>query len=123
MIGYVTIGVSDLPRAKAFYEGIFADKGAKFIWDLGRIHFMSVGRDKPMLAICEPYDKNDPVPGNGVMVAFTAESKEEVDMLYDKAIRLGATCDGAPGQRVPDRFYGAYARDPDGNKICFFIFA
>ncbi|HCT32601.1 MAG TPA: VOC family protein, partial [Sulfitobacter sp.] len=28
-----------------------------------------------------------------------------------------------PGQRVPDRFYGAYVRDLDGNKLCFFKFA
>jgi predicted lactoylglutathione lyase len=122
MIGYVTIGVNDMDRAKAFYSALFADKGAKVITDMGRIAFISVARGQPMLAVCEPYDKNDPQPGNGGMIAFTADSKEEVKTLYDKAIELGATCDGAPGQRIPDRFYGAYARDPDGNKICFFIF-
>ena len=49
-------------------------------------------------------------------------SKEDVDALYDRAIALGATCDGPPGQRIPDRFYGAYLRDLDKNKICFFVF-
>ncbi|MBM1473585.1 VOC family protein, partial [Sulfitobacter mediterraneus] len=45
-----------------------------------------------------------------------------VDQLHQKALDLGATCDGPPGQRIPDRFYGAYVRDPDGNKLCFFVF-
>ena len=122
MIGYVTIGVKDMERAKTFYSELFAEKGGRVVIDSGRIAFISVAKGQPMVAVCEPYDKNDPAPGNGTMVAFTAESKEEVDKMYDRAIELGATCDGKPGQRIPDRFYGAYARDPDGNKFCFFVF-
>lgn len=122
MIGYVTLGVNDMERAKAFYGDLFAIKGAKVVIDQGRIAFVSVARGQPMLAVCEPYDKGDPQPGNGAMVAFTADNKDEVKVLYDRAIELGATCDGAPGQRIPDRFYGAYVRDLDGNKICFFVF-
>jgi predicted lactoylglutathione lyase len=56
------------------------------------------------------------------MVAIPAGSKEAVDKFYHKAIELGATCDGEPGQRIPDMFYGAYVRDPDGNKLAFFEF-
>ena len=122
MIGYVTIGVNDMERAKEFYMDLFADNGAKMVTDLGRIAFVSTGRGQPMLAVAEPYDKGDPQPGNGNMIAFTAASKEDVDALYDRAIALGATCDGPPGQRIPDRFYGAYLRDLDKNKICFFVF-
>ncbi|MEM1164629.1 MAG: VOC family protein, partial [Pseudomonadota bacterium] len=77
---------------------------------------------EPMVAVCEPYDKNDPQPGNGTMLAFAASSKEEAASLYAKALELGGSDEGEPGQRVPDRFYGAYARDPDGNKICFYVF-
>ena len=77
---------------------------------------------EPMISVCVPYNKEDPHPGNGVMVAFAAESKPAVDAMYQNAIALGATDEGEPGQRVPDRFYGAYVRDPDGNKLCFFIF-
>ncbi|MDF1726783.1 MAG: VOC family protein [Sulfitobacter sp.] len=122
MIGYVTLGVNDMDKAKQFYGDLFADKGGKVVMDQGRIAFVSVGRGHPMLAICKPYDKGDPAPGNGTMVAFTAEDKEEVDRMHARALELGATDDGKPGQRIPDRFYGAYARDPDGNKICFFVF-
>ena len=42
-----------------------------------------------------------------------------VDKLYAKAIELGASDEGEPGERMPV-FYGAYVRDLDGNKLCFF---
>lgn len=122
MIGYTTIGVSDMEQAKQFYCDLFADQGAKVVIDAGRIAFIGAGRDKPMLAVCTPYDGNTPTPGNGAMLAFAASTKEEVDTMYAKAISLGAADEGEPGQRVPDRFYGAYARDHDGNKLCFYIF-
>ncbi len=122
MIGYTTIGVSDMARAKAFYTELFAEQGAKVVVDTGRIAFIGTKRGEPMLAVCEPYDKQAPTPGNGGMVAFPASTKEEAEALYNKAISLGATDDGAPGQRIPDRFYGGYVHDPDGNKLCFFVF-
>ena len=75
-----------------------------------------------MVAVCIPYGEQPNHPGNGNMIAFTAESKENADALYHKAIELGATCDGEPGQRIPDVFYGAYVRDPDGNKLAFYVF-
>ncbi|WP_339764295.1 VOC family protein [uncultured Sulfitobacter sp.] len=123
MIGYTTVGTADMERAKKFYCDLFDSKGAKVLVDAGRIAMIGTGRGTPMIAVCEPYDKKAPTPGNGVMVAFTAETKPEVDEIYARAIELGATCDGPPGQRVPDRFYGAYVRDHDGNKLCFFKFA
>ncbi|MFL1483556.1 VOC family protein [Marinobacter sp. LN3S78] len=122
MIGYVTIGVSDMGRAKAFYSDLLADLGASVLMDMERIAFLGKSMGKPMLAVCTPYDKEPNHPGNGNMVAINPGSKEMVDKLYHKAIELGATCDGEPGQRIPDRFYGAYIRDHDGNKVAFFHF-
>lgn len=122
MIGYTTLGVSDMERAKTFYADLFAAQGAKVVIDMGRIAFIGTKRGEPMLAVCEPYDKGAPTPGNGTMVAFPASTKEEAEALYHRAIELGATDEGAPGQRIPDRFYGGYVRDPDGNKLCFFVF-
>lgn len=122
MIGYTTLGVTDLEAAKTFYSDLFADQGGKVVIDAGRIAFVGCNRGEPMLALCTPYDGEAPTAGNGTMVAFTAASKEDADQMYAKAISLGATCDGAPGQRVEDRFYGAYVRDADNNKLCFFVF-
>lgn len=122
MIGYVTIGVNDMEKAKSFYTELLAPLGAKVLMDMGRIAMIGTGMDAPMLAVCVPHNEKDPAPGNGNMVALNPGSKENVDKLYHKAIELGATDEGAPGQRIEDMFYGAYFRDPDGNKVCFFQF-
>lgn len=122
MIGYTTLGVKDLDRAKAFYAGLFADKGAKVQVDVGRLAMIGTSTSEPMIAVCVPYNEEAPTAGNGTMVAFKADSKEHVGQMYNKAIELGATCDGAPGQRIEDMFYGAYVHDLDGNKLCFFVF-
>ena len=122
MIGYVTIGVSDMDSAKSFYASLLEDMGASVTVDMERIAFIGKSMGEPMLAVCIPYDEQPNHPGNGNMVAISAGTKENVDKLYHKAIELGATCDGEPGQRIPDMFYGAYVRDPDGNKLAFFVF-
>ena len=122
MIGYVTVGVSDMTRAKAFYSSLLTDFDARVLVDMGRICFIGKKMSEPMLAVCIPYDEQPHDPGNGNMVALHPGSKEAVDTTYHKAIELGATCDGEPGQRIPDQFYGAYVRDPDGNKIAFYHF-
>ncbi|WP_170790181.1 VOC family protein [Ruegeria lacuscaerulensis] len=123
MIGYVTIGVSDMERAKKFYTELLSDRGAKVVNDVGRIAFIGTKPGEAMLAVCEPYDGNECSVGNGVMISFAAESEDEIKTLYSKALSLGATDEGAPGVRVPGRFTGAYVRDHDGNKICFYMFA
>ena len=122
MIGYTTLGVSDMDRAKAFYCDLFADRGAKVVIDAGRIAMIGCKRGEPMVAVCTPYNGEALSVGNGTMIAFTAETKEEAAALYERAISLGATDEGAPGQRIEDRFYGAYVRDLDGHKICFYVF-
>ena len=119
MIGYVTIGTNDIEKAKAFYTELLEPLGAKVLMDMGRIAFIGTGTDQPMLAVCTPHDENTPAPGNGNMLAFPAGSRENVDKLYARAIELGATDEGEPGERMPV-FYGAYFRDPDGNKAVFY---
>ena len=122
MIGYVTIGVSDMNKAKAFYTDLLADLDARVLMDIGRLAFIGKNMGEPMLAVCEPYNQEPNHPGNGNMVAIHPGSKEAVDTFYRKALELGASCDGEPGQRIPDKFYGAYVKDPDGNKLAFFHF-
>jgi len=122
MIGYVTIGVNDMEKAKLFYLDLLSDLGAKVLVDIGRVALIGSSMDEPCLAVCIPYNEEDPQPGNGNMVAINPGSKEKVDSYYHKAITLGGTCEGVPGQRIDDVFYGAYFRDPDGNKVAFFQF-
>ena len=119
MIGYVTIGVNDMEKGKAFWTELLEPLGAQMLMDMGRIALLGTAPDQPMLAVCTPYDEGDPNPGNGNMVAFAAGSREKVDELYAKAIAMGATDEGPAGERMPT-FYGGYFRDPDGNKAVFF---
>jgi hypothetical protein len=105
-----------------FCSMLLADLGASVILEMDRIAFIGKSMDQPMLAVCIPYNEEDPHPGNGSMFAIGAGTKENVDTMYHKAISLGASCDGEPGQRIPDMFYGAYVRDPDGNKMAFYVF-
>jgi predicted lactoylglutathione lyase len=122
MIGYVTLGVSDMEKAKKFYTDLLGDLDAKVLLDLDRIAFIGKNMGSPMLAVCKPFNGEPNHPGNGNMLALQPGSKEAVDAHYNKAIELGATCDGEPGQRIPNQFYGAYVKDPDGNKLAFFHF-
>ena len=119
MLGYVTVGVSDMERACDFYGALLEEVGGKQLFGQDRIKFYGTDPGSPMLAICIPYDENDPAPGNGNMIAIPGGSREGVDKLYQKAIQLGASDEGEPGERLPV-FYGAYVRDLDGNKLCFF---
>jgi catechol 2,3-dioxygenase-like lactoylglutathione lyase family enzyme len=119
MIGYVTIGVNDMDRAVAFYSALLGEIGGSQLMGMDRIKFFGTGDGGAMLAICIPYDEKDPQPGNGNMVAIPGGSREGVDKLYARARELGASDEGEPGERVPV-FYGAYVRDLDGNKLCFF---
>ncbi len=118
MIAYVTIGTADIEKAKAFYLSVLADIGASVMMDLGRLAAIGTPSGGPMLAVCTPYNGEPASPGNGNMVSIAPGSKELVDALHAKALEQGATDEGAPGQRM-DGFYGAYFRDPDGNKVCF----
>ena len=119
MLGYTTIGVTDMDRSVAFYDALLAEVGAKQTFGMDRIKFYGTG-EGAMLAICIPYNEEPPNCGNGNMVAIPGGSREGVDKMYAKAIELGATDEGEPGERIPDVFYGSYVRDPDGNKLCFF---
>lgn len=117
MLAYVTLGTNDTGKALAFYDALMPELGAKRFFDNGRLYFYGTGPGQPMLAIGGSYDGAPASAGNGVMPALACKDKETVDKAYRKAIELGARCEGEPGNRMPT-FYGAYFRDPDGNKIC-----
>ena len=118
MIGYTTIGTSDIDKACAFYDDLLGLIGASQVMGMDRIKFYGTG-EGAMLAICIPYDEQNQGCGNGNMVAINAGDRATVDKLYAKAMELGASDEGEPGERMPI-FYGAYVRDLDGNKLCFY---
>ena len=120
MIGYVTFGTNDLQRGARFYDALAAEMDTPRMMDFDT--FIAWGKpDGPAgVAITKPFDGEAATVGNGVMVALEANSKEQVQRLYDIALANGGTDDGPPGPRG-DGFYAGYFRDPDGNKLNAFV--
>ena len=127
MLGYITMGSNDLPRARAFYDGLLGTIGAKRIMDfgddLGGFTMWGTTMEQPGIAVTSPYNKEPASIGNGNMAALVVLERAQVDALHAKALELGGACEGPPGVRGdegPQAFYGAYFRDLDGNKLCAF---
>ena len=119
MIGYATIGANDLERASKFYDAVLAPLGGARAFANERMQFYMSPSIPGMIAVCKPYDEQKATAGNGSMFGLAAASREQVDAIHAAAIAAGGLDEGAPGMRT-DTFYGAYFRDPDGNKICAF---
>lgn len=117
MIAYTTLGTHDLARAAAFYDAVLAELGAKRFMEEPD-YYIAWGNSEhgAGLGITWPFNKEPASVGNGTMVALGASSREQVDRVYARAIELGGTDEGAPGQRYSG-FYAAYFRDLDGNKL------
>ncbi|RJF91353.1 VOC family protein [Sphingomonas cavernae] len=121
MLDHVGFAVSDIKRARAFYEKALAPLGITLIMEVGpdlteaggtALGFGSEG--KPFFWIGD----NERV-GEGTHVAFTAKTRAEVHAFYDAALAAGGADNGAPGLRPhyhPD-YYGGFVKDPDGVNV------
>ena len=115
---HVSLGSNDMARALAFYDAALGALGLKRVMDFAP-HAVGYGTDHPEFWIQTPHDENRASIGNGVHIGFAADSESQVAAFYDAALKHGGTDDGAPGPR-PDygpHYYGAFVRDPDGNKL------
>ncbi len=118
MIGYSTFGTNDIERAKAFYDAVLGPLGGRQVMPMaGGVIYG--GGDGAAFGITAPFDGQPASAGNGAMIALRARDPAMVQAVYDKAIELGAVCEGPPGERGPGR-HAAYFRDLDGNKLCVF---
>lgn len=123
MFSHVFLGVTDFERALAFYQPLMAclEVPRRFCDpDRPWAGWQTPETTRPLFVIGKPYDQQPHTPGNGQMVAFTAASRAMVDAAYMVALALGGTSEGEPGLRPQyhEHYYGAYFRDPDGNKLC-----
>jgi len=123
MLSHVCLGIGDFTRALMFYQGVMRTLGmeTKFV-DHARpwAGFKHPDRERPLLIIGPPFDGGPASAGNGQLTGLLATTRAMVDKAYAVALALGGTCEGPPGLRPeyhPD-YYGAYFRDPDGNKLC-----
>jgi catechol 2,3-dioxygenase-like lactoylglutathione lyase family enzyme len=121
MIGYVTLGTNDLPRAAKFYDAIAAELGAGRFMEMENFIAWGSPGGGAGIGLTKPYDGNPASVGNGVMVAFQAQDRAQVDRIYEIAMSMDAQDEGPPGPRGDSGFYAAYFRDPDGNKLNAFV--
>jgi predicted lactoylglutathione lyase len=120
MIGYVTVGTNDLNKAAEFYDKICGECGMGRFMTTDRLIAWGGSGGGAGFGVALPYDGKPMTVGNGVMAAFGAKDKAQVDRVYKLALLLGATCESPPGQRS-EQFYAAYFRDPEGNKLNAFV--
>ncbi|AKH43109.1 catechol 2,3-dioxygenase-like lactoylglutathione lyase family enzyme [Altererythrobacter atlanticus] len=121
MIGYVTLGTSDLERAARFYDAIAAEMGVGRMMEEPGVYIAWGALDGGAgIAATKPFDGQPASVGNGTMVALEARDEEQVARLHRIALDHGGSDEGAPGPRG-EMFYAAYFRDPDGNKLNAFV--
>ena len=118
-LGHGTVGSNDLAKAKSFYDELLWLAGVTPMFEHpsgGRVYGIN---GSLFFVVLGPYDGKPATVGNGSMHGFRFDSREEVNAFHAKALELGGTNEGAPGERAP-KFYMSYFRDLDGNKLCAF---
>ena len=118
MFSHIVLGADDIAAAQKFYDAILGALGyapAQATPDGSR--FMYVG-ENGVLIITKPRNGEPATYANGGTVGFSAATPELVDAFYAAGLANGGTDEGAPGPReVMPGSYGAYLRDPTGNKL------
>jgi catechol 2,3-dioxygenase-like lactoylglutathione lyase family enzyme len=116
------LGCNDLDKARAFYDATFAALG---------VEPLPVPKEYPMIryklpggpgfAVGAARDGQPATHANGGTILFGADSEEQVAAWHAAGLANGGTCEGQPEAKpqAPGS-YGAYLRDPDGNKLAAF---
>ncbi|MBL4634728.1 MAG: VOC family protein [Kofleriaceae bacterium] len=113
----MTIGTNDFERALQFYDELLSTIEVERLWKTDSMAAWGPSRQETALCLTTPFDGNPASVGNGVMIALKVGTREQVHALHARAIELGGTDEGAPGERGEHGFYGGYFRDLDGNKL------
>ena len=117
MIDHISVGVSDLERSARFYEVTLAPLGLSRL--VTRPATVGFGKSYPEFWINLRAGMSPIPPESGSHICLRAKSAAEVDAFHAAALNAGGSDDGAPGLRPHDRvrYYAAFIRDPDGNRI------
>jgi catechol 2,3-dioxygenase-like lactoylglutathione lyase family enzyme len=120
MLSHLSLGVSDLDRAQAFYDAVLAPLGVVRVWRLHDAigYGMPGGQDKLALFLKDP-SGGSLAAGPGFHLAFAAPSQEAVGAFHAAAMANGGSDEGAPGRRphYGETYFAAFVRDPDGHKL------
>jgi catechol 2,3-dioxygenase-like lactoylglutathione lyase family enzyme len=118
MFSHVTLGSNDLENARRFYAPVMAALGLTEPFQAPNL-IVYGDLAGPKLFIVPPFDGCAATTGNGTHVALLATSRAAVDAFHAAALANGGSDEGIPGlrQHYHPNYYGAYVRDPDGNKL------
>jgi len=124
VFSHITVGTNDLAKSSAFYDALLLPLGLQrrqVAPDGGppSVCWVSPGSLLPRFYVYMPFNRATASAGNGSMVAFLAPGNDAVDAAYAAGISAGGKDEGGPGERLNygAGYYGAYLRDPDGNKV------
>jgi catechol 2,3-dioxygenase-like lactoylglutathione lyase family enzyme len=120
MFSHVTVGSNDVAKAKLFYDGLGRALGIERLADYPSAVGYGRKGGRPQLWVLNPVDRQAATVGNGITVGLEASDRRAVDAAYAAGLSAGGKDEGPPGLRphYHPNYYGAYLRDPDGNKVC-----
>lgn len=122
VLTHVAVGTNDLEKARSFHDKVLGALGLTRMFD--EDHRSFYGKDGIALLVTKPINGAPAVSANGGTVGLSAPSREAVRNFHAEALANGGTCEGEPGLRpFAPNAYGAYVRDPDGNKFCAYCYA
>lgn len=121
MYTHVMVGTNDPARALAFYDATFEALGVACMHKMEDRAFYGT-QETGMFGVGPPRDGEPATQANGGTIGFQAPSPAAVDAWHAAGLAQGGTDEGAPGRRDygPQPIYGAYLRDPEGNKLGVF---
>jgi catechol 2,3-dioxygenase-like lactoylglutathione lyase family enzyme len=119
MFSHVTLGSNDLDAAARFYEPVMAALGHRLLFRTPSTQCYGSSLTEPKLFLMTPFDGRAASVGNGSHCAFIVTERAAVDAFHAVALAHGGSDEGPPGPRphYHPNYYGAYVRDPDGNKL------
>jgi catechol 2,3-dioxygenase-like lactoylglutathione lyase family enzyme len=127
MIGYITVGADDISQAERFYSAFLPALGYRLEKCHGDLSYILPAKQngpsaQPDFYVKSPFNGQSATTGNGVMIAFQAQSQKQVRDLHAAGLAAGGFDEGQPGFRASygPHFYVCYLRDPQGNKIALF---
>ena len=114
------LGCNDLDKARAFYDATFGALGVERT-QMPPEYPIAMYKlpGGPNFAVGPTRDKQPATHANGGTILFGADSEAEVAAWHAAGLANGGSCEGQPEPKpqAPGS-YGAYLRDPDGNKLC-----
>lgn len=117
-ISHVSLPVSSLPTATAFYVAVLKPLNYDVFMKLDATVGFAPKYGGPDFWIHRCPEEKGQKEVQKTHVAFVGKTRAQVRKFYETALKVGAKDNGKPGERDYTKgYYAAYVLDPDGNNI------